>query len=160
MEWDNRTCLAKHACLIRQILFIFPSQQTLASEASALGTRSFRNSAHDAGPVQARERTVRPIARAASAHRHAAALDTACAGDADMRTQVLRLLAVDREANSRSFLNRRAIQDAARLIAEPSPDLPSPGMVIGDTAWARASAPEAWALYMKPRPCRFIGRVC
>jgi serine/threonine protein kinase len=68
-------------------------------------------------------------------HRHAAALDAACAGDAELRAQVLRLLAADRQANSGSFLNRRALEDATRLITPPAqtpPDLPCPGMVVGN----------------------------
>ena len=46
----------------------------------------------------------------------AAALDATCAGDAELRAEVLRLIEADRAAAQGSFLGRRAIEDAARLI--------------------------------------------
>jgi Tol biopolymer transport system component/predicted Ser/Thr protein kinase len=55
----------------------------------------------------------------------AAALDAACAGNAELRAQVLRLLEADRDAAGGSFLERRAIEDAARLVASDGPKLPA-----------------------------------
>ncbi|HEX3877487.1 MAG TPA: serine/threonine-protein kinase [Bryobacteraceae bacterium] len=46
----------------------------------------------------------------------AAALDAACGGDAGLRAELLCLIEADRAADQESFLGRRAIEDAARLI--------------------------------------------
>jgi len=62
----------------------------------------------------------------------AVALESACAGNAELRVQVVRLLDADREASSGSFLERRAIEDAARLLISEAPELPAPGTVIGN----------------------------
>ena len=61
----------------------------------------------------------------------APALDSACAGDRGLREQVWRLLAADRDAEG-SFLARRAIEDAARLLmpGDPAGHL-SPGAKLG-----------------------------
>lgn len=61
-----------------------------------------------------------------------AAVDAACSGNSELRAQVMRLLDADREAAGGSFLERRAIEDAARLIAIEPPNLLSPGTVIGN----------------------------
>jgi eukaryotic-like serine/threonine-protein kinase len=61
-----------------------------------------------------------------------AALDAACAGNPELRAQVLRLLDADRDAAGGAFLERRAIDDAARLLAPGGPKLPAPGTVIGN----------------------------
>jgi eukaryotic-like serine/threonine-protein kinase len=60
-----------------------------------------------------------------------AALDAGCGGNSELRAQVLRLLEADRAAANGSFLERRAIEDAARLLANAS-KLPAAGMVIGN----------------------------
>jgi serine/threonine protein kinase/Tol biopolymer transport system component len=62
----------------------------------------------------------------------AVALESACTGNAELRAQVVRLLDADREASSGSFLERRAIEDAARLLISETPELPAPGTVIGN----------------------------
>ena len=62
----------------------------------------------------------------------AAALDAACAGNAELRAQVLNLLQADREAAGGAFLERRALEDAARLLSSSGPPLPAPGTVIGN----------------------------
>ncbi len=62
----------------------------------------------------------------------AARLDSACAGNPELRAQVLRLLNADREAAGGSFLERRAIEDAAQLLVSAGPPLPAPGTVIGN----------------------------
>jgi hypothetical protein len=57
----------------------------------------------------------------------AAMLDAACAGNAELRAQVLRLL--DADAAGGTFLERHAIEDAARLLMAEPLKL-SPGTVI------------------------------
>jgi serine/threonine-protein kinase len=61
-----------------------------------------------------------------------AALDDACAGNAELRAQVSRLLAADRDVSGASFLEHRAIDDAARLLTPSAPELPPPGAVFGN----------------------------
>src|SRR5215475_6316712 len=61
----------------------------------------------------------------------AAALDAACAGKPDLRAHVLRLLQADSDADSASFLQRRALDDAARLITAHSPNFVAPGARLG-----------------------------
>src|SRR6201996_4116312 len=51
------------------------------------------------------------------------ALDARCGGHAELRAEVLRLIQADRAASQRSFLGRRAIEDAALLI---TPEIPAP----------------------------------
>jgi len=61
------------------------------------------------------------------------ALEAACAGNAELRAQVLRLIEADRNAGG--FLEGRAVEDAARLIAPLPPEaaaLPVGGTVIGN----------------------------
>ena len=58
-----------------------------------------------------------------------AAINAACAGSAELRAQVIRLLEADRESANGSFLEGRATVHAARLLL---PDLPSSGTVIGN----------------------------
>jgi serine/threonine protein kinase/Tol biopolymer transport system component len=60
----------------------------------------------------------------------AAALDTACAGNAELRAHVTRLLAADRQVGGAGFLERRALEDAANLVARETPP-PAAGTVIG-----------------------------
>jgi Tol biopolymer transport system component/predicted Ser/Thr protein kinase len=63
----------------------------------------------------------------------APALEAACGGDAQLRACVMRLIEADRNAG-RSFLERPAVEDAARLIAPPpleTPALPTAGTVMG-----------------------------
>jgi serine/threonine protein kinase/Tol biopolymer transport system component len=55
----------------------------------------------------------------------ASALDSACAGNAQLREQVWNLLEADRAAGAGSFLERRAIEDAARLLAS-NPQMGNP----------------------------------
>ena len=55
-----------------------------------------------------------------------AALDAACAGDATLRAEISRLLEADRSAGS--FLERRAIEDAAELLRRGPV---APGMKLG-----------------------------
>jgi serine/threonine-protein kinase len=62
----------------------------------------------------------------------AAALDSACAGNAELRAQVEHLLEADSNAGSNSFLERHAMEDAARLLAPDAAELPDPGTVIGN----------------------------
>ena len=61
----------------------------------------------------------------------AAALDATCAGKPDLRAHVLRLLQADSDADSGSFLQRRALDDAARLITAHSPNFVAPGARLG-----------------------------
>src|ERR1700733_8566168 len=61
-----------------------------------------------------------------------AALDRACGSKADLREQVRRLLAADREVTGESFLNRRAIEDAARMVRSQFVDLPAKGTEVGN----------------------------
>ena len=58
-----------------------------------------------------------------------AAVDAACAGDSELRAQVMHLLEAYRESANTSFLEGRAIAHAARLLV---PDLPASGTVIGN----------------------------
>lgn len=58
-----------------------------------------------------------------------AAVDAACAGNPELRAQVLRLLEAEHESADSSFLEGRAIAHAARLLI---PELPSSGTVIGN----------------------------
>jgi len=63
-----------------------------------------------------------------------AALETACDGNEQLRTQVVRLLVADRDAGP-DFLNGLAVEDAAMLIppaAQENPALPAGGTVIGN----------------------------
>jgi hypothetical protein len=60
------------------------------------------------------------------------ALDEACAGNADLRAQVIVLLDADRQVSSGGFLERSALEDAAHLLNRNSTQLPSPGTVIGN----------------------------
>ncbi len=59
-------------------------------------------------------------------------LDSACGANVALRAQVVRLLEADRVAASDSFLERRAIDDAARLIVPEVPRLPPLGTVLGN----------------------------
>jgi serine/threonine protein kinase/Tol biopolymer transport system component len=60
-----------------------------------------------------------------------AALDAACAGNTSLRTQVLRLLEADNLATGGAFLERRAIDDVARLLTPDAPQSHAPGTVLG-----------------------------
>ena len=60
---------------------------------------------------------------------HPAAVDAACAGNSELRAQVMHLLEAYRESANTSFLEGRAIAHAARLLV---PDLPASGTVIGN----------------------------
>ncbi len=44
------------------------------------------------------------------------ALDACCAGNVELRAQVMRLIDADRNADGGNFLERLAVEDAARLI--------------------------------------------
>ena len=65
------------------------------------------------------------------------ALEAACGGHAELRAQVMRLIEADRNAQ-RSFLEGRAVEDAAMLLAPlppltpETPALPADGIVIGN----------------------------
>ena len=61
-----------------------------------------------------------------------AGLDSACAGNAELRAQVVRLLEADREAASGAFLQGHALEDAASLVDRDPFNLPSPGTIIGN----------------------------
>ena len=62
--------------------------------------------------------------RALPLYAQRSALETACAGDEELRDQVLRLLQADRDSAGSSFLARDAMSDVAHLLA---PDLvPTP----------------------------------
>jgi serine/threonine protein kinase len=61
-----------------------------------------------------------------------AALDAACAGNVELRDQVLLLLEADRAVSDRSFLEARAIDDVARALAADGEKLPGPGTVIAN----------------------------
>ena len=61
-----------------------------------------------------------------------AALDAACAGNSGLRSQVLRLLEADTNAAGDSFLEHRAIEDAARLLQFSPAKSPASGTVIGN----------------------------
>ena len=61
----------------------------------------------------------------------ASALDATCTANAELRAQVLRLIEADRSAGER-FLEGRAVEDAARLLAPETPALPAAGTVIGN----------------------------
>src|SRR5580700_8900994 len=64
----------------------------------------------------------------------ASALNAACAGNSGLRAEVWRLLEADRDADAGSFLQGRAIEDAARLLGpDPSNRLGplSPGTRLG-----------------------------
>ncbi len=58
-----------------------------------------------------------------------AALDAACPGDSALRAWVVSMLEADRQLTGDSFLERGAVQDAARLVNDTS-QLPAPGTVI------------------------------
>jgi serine/threonine protein kinase/Tol biopolymer transport system component len=64
------------------------------------------------------------------------ALEAACAGNVELREQVLRLIEADRAAGA-SFLGRRAVEDAARLVTPARLALPSAGTVIGNYSLIR-----------------------
>jgi hypothetical protein len=64
-------------------------------------------------------------------HEFGPALDACCAANVELRAQVLRLIDADRNAGSGNFLERRAVEDAARLIPRVGPELPAAGTVIG-----------------------------
>jgi Tol biopolymer transport system component len=57
----------------------------------------------------------------------ASALDAGCAGNAALHAQVLRLLDADRAASGGKFLEKRAIDDAARRLAAEAATLPPAG---------------------------------
>ena len=59
-------------------------------------------------------------------------LDAACAGNAELRAQVMRLIEADRNAGSGGFLEGRAVEDAALLLTRETPVLPAAGTVIGN----------------------------
>ncbi len=59
------------------------------------------------------------------------ALDAACETDSDLRAHIGLLLEGDREAAKGSFLERHAIEDAARLLAPEAGNLPPSGTVVG-----------------------------
>ena len=61
----------------------------------------------------------------------APALDATCAGNAELRAQVMGLIEADRSAGGR-FLEARAVEDAARLLAPETPALPAAGTLIGN----------------------------
>jgi Tol biopolymer transport system component/predicted Ser/Thr protein kinase len=61
-----------------------------------------------------------------------AAVDSACAGNIELRAQVLSLLEADRNAAGGSFLERHAIEDAARQLVPDGPVLTAPGTLIGN----------------------------
>lgn len=82
-----------------------------------------------------------------------AAIDAACAGDPELRARTVSLIEADREAANGSFLGRRAIEDAARLLDAHPCDLPSPGAVIGHYRLRARIGAEAWASCMKLRIC-------
>jgi eukaryotic-like serine/threonine-protein kinase len=58
-------------------------------------------------------------------------LDIACKGNAELRAQVLRVIAADRRAE-RGFLEGRALEEAARLLWPEAAGLPPTGTVIGN----------------------------
>jgi serine/threonine protein kinase/Tol biopolymer transport system component len=60
------------------------------------------------------------------------ALDAACAGNAELREQLMRLIEADRNAGSGSFLKGRAVEDAAELLSRETPVLPTAGTEIGN----------------------------
>ena len=59
------------------------------------------------------------------------ALEAACAGDAELRAQVLRLIEADQRA-AEGFLENRAIEDAARLLSTQMPLLPEAGTILAN----------------------------
>ncbi|MEZ5399773.1 MAG: protein kinase [Bryobacteraceae bacterium] len=61
-----------------------------------------------------------------------AEIDRVCAGDIELRRQVVRLLEADQEVEAGAFLERRAMDDAARLLEQDSTHLPELGAVIGN----------------------------
>src|SRR5580693_6712213 len=61
-----------------------------------------------------------------------AALDAACEGNPALRAQTLRLLDADSHANGGDFLERPAIEDAARLVSAGEVQSPGPGTVLGN----------------------------
>src|ERR1039458_3120206 len=70
--------------------------------------------------------------REVSESERASTLDSACAGDPGLREQVWRLLEADHDAAAGSFLARRAIEDAARLLTpRDRVDRLSPGTRLG-----------------------------
>ncbi len=60
-----------------------------------------------------------------------AALDRGCAGNSEVRAQVLRLIAADRKA-ARGFLESPAVEEAAKLLVPDGAGLPAAGTVIGN----------------------------
>jgi serine/threonine protein kinase/Tol biopolymer transport system component len=62
----------------------------------------------------------------------AAALELACAGKSELRAEVLRLLASDSKLLEHSFLQGRAMEDAASLIEHQPLNVPPPDTVIGN----------------------------
>lgn len=61
-----------------------------------------------------------------------AALNEACAESPALRAHVERLLAAHHQVEAKSFLHRRAIDDAARLLSQTTPELPGSGTVFGN----------------------------
>src|SRR5579872_3347169 len=59
------------------------------------------------------------------------ALDAACASNAALREQVLRLVEADRRAEADSFLGKRALEDAATLLAGSPTAALAPGAHLG-----------------------------
>jgi serine/threonine protein kinase/Tol biopolymer transport system component len=70
--------------------------------------------------------------RVLPAHARAQALDSACGADGELRTEVTRLLEADLNAAGDAFLERPALEDAARLLRRAVLDVPAVGTVIGN----------------------------
>ena len=58
----------------------------------------------------------------------AAAIDSACGLDSELRTEVLRMVSGDKAAQEGDFLGAGAFQDAADLLGY---EVPKPGAMIG-----------------------------
>ncbi|MGA8025716.1 MAG: protein kinase [Bryobacteraceae bacterium] len=59
------------------------------------------------------------------------ALNAACETEPELRAHIALLLEGDREAATGSFLERHALEDAARLFSDEAPNLPPSGTVVG-----------------------------
>jgi hypothetical protein len=80
-------------------------------------------------------------------------LDSACAGDGELRRRVEVLLKADRQLPG-SFLEQPALQVAADMLAEDQQNiLPVTGTVMSNYRIGEKSARGAWARFMRRSIC-------
>src|ERR1017187_3123183 len=84
-------------------------------------------------------------------------LDAACAGNAELRAQVMRLIEADRNAGSGGFLEGRAVEDAALLLTRGTPARaarPLGGCLLGSAAVVDAAPRSGRKRGARPSPGR------